>query len=216
MRRRLQHTDSKIPLLEFGTSKRFPIPTRPFPVTTSSCPVPTTPFPTIAGLQNQASRSETSLSLLLESRTSSETKCEERPTRKSNNAFLVEGLARLLIGHIVDHDFTHLDFLKYLHDDYAAYLEYRSDEPYLKGREVYLAGYQAFVKAHPGYTLEIESLHGDVDEKNGTAVVWMNLIVEGHSKGVRRQSITMQQWRRKDGGWRAYKQTGIRGVDETM
>jgi len=177
------------------------IPMTPGPATTASCPIP-------SSLPCTSQGSATSLSLLPEQYSIEATGETKSPTPKSKNTILIERLARKVVEHIAKHDFTHLDYLQYLDPDYTAYVEYRSDEPHIKGREAYLESFQAFVKTHPCYGLEVESLHVEVDEKNGTAVVWMLLGVTGVPKGIQRQSVTLQHWKRGDGAWRAYKQTG--------
>lgn len=132
--------------------------------------------------------------------------------KKSTNAKLLERLADRLLVHVAEHDFSHPDLYEYIVEDYTAYLEYFTEEQLLKGRNTFLSSYQAFVDANPHYSVELESVIADVNEKNGTAAVWMLINVTGHPAGVRRQSVTMQQFKRKGGKWRAYKQSGIRGM----
>lgn len=55
------------------------------------------------------------------------------------------------------------------------------------------------------------SISANVNEKNGTATVWLLLKVMGHPRTLIRENVTITHWKRKQGQWRAYKQTGMRG-----
>lgn len=95
--------------------------------------------------------------------------------------------------------------------DYAAYLEY-AGRPYVRGRSAFMEQHRNFGRAHPNYTFEVDSALADMNEKNGTAMVWLLLKVTGHPMNVKRESVTIVFWKRIAGKWKAYKQTGIRGA----
>jgi hypothetical protein len=138
-----------------------------------------------------------------------------KSTKKSPTTLYIEQLATSLNGHISAHDFTHPELLHHLDENYTAHLEYlpgSSQHP--RGRADFLEGFRRYVDAYPDYSMQIESIVAEVNEKNGTATVWLLLNITGHPKGLRRQSVTVQAYRRKGGVWRAVRQNGIRGVDE--
>ena len=130
----------------------------------------------------------------------------------SSTARYLEDLTARLTDHVANRDWTHPDWADLLITDYTAYLEY-SEHPITKTRASYLVNCKAHADAHPSYTLERVAISAEVNEKNGTAVVWQLLKVKGHPANVERESVTLVYWRRRGGKWSAYKQTGIRGID---
>ena len=130
----------------------------------------------------------------------------------SSTARYLEELTARLTDHVANREWTHPDWRDYLIPEYTAYLEY-SEHPITKTRKAYLENSKAFVDAHPTYILQRVAISAEVNENNGTAVVWQLLKVKGHPANVERESVTLVYWRRQAGKWRAYKQTGIRGID---
>jgi hypothetical protein len=154
--------------------------------------------------------SEGSLKLLLSNvhRTST----ERAPARKGTNAKMLERVSTELLHHALDGNLTHPDLERFLVDDFTAHLDHYSSHPISQGREEFLNNYKAFAEANPGYATTIEHVYADVNDKNGTASVWMLLSVTGQPEGVRMESVTVISWKRSEGKWRAYRQKVIRGL----
>lgn len=90
------------------------------------------------------------------------------------------------------------------------YLPHTSDSD-IHSRSDWLDSYRKFAAENPEYFVEIASISASVNEKNGTATVWLLLKVTGHPNTLQRENVTISHWKRKQGQWRAYKQTGMRG-----
>lgn len=131
---------------------------------------------------------------------------------KTATARFIEEATVKMLAHINNRLFCHSDFRDFIEPDYAAFLEY-FPHPVCKGLNDYLDMYSAYAEATPDYHIHPISISADVNEKNGTAIVWLLLSVKGHPKNVERESVTTVHWRRRAGKWKGYKQTGIRGVN---
>lgn len=86
-----------------------------------------------------------------------------------------------------------------------------SANPYCNSLEDWLENYRSFAAENPDYFVEVVSISASVNEKNGTATIWLLLRVTGHPVTLQRENVTVIHWKRKQGQWRAFKQTGMRG-----
>ena len=137
---------------------------------------------------------------------------DDKVPYKSPIAAHLEDVADRIVKHIANKDFSNPDFEEYLAPDYHAYLPH-SQQPYSRSLKDLLDNYQVHATTFPEYHIEALNLSADVNEKNGTATVWMLLRVTGAPTSVQRESVTVVYFRRKRGGkWVAFKQTGIRGI----
>ncbi|KAF2169529.1 hypothetical protein M409DRAFT_19942 [Zasmidium cellare ATCC 36951] len=68
---------------------------------------------------------------------------------------------------------------------------------------------------NPGYRVEVMEVEADVDERGGYAIVYCLLSVTGRPANIRRQSVSIVEWMRRNGQWQFYKATLMRGLDGT-
>lgn len=64
---------------------------------------------------------------------------------------------------------------------------------------------------YPEYDCYPISIIADVDEREGTANVWVIMSVTGHPPTVRKESVTILHWVRGCNGWVMVRSVGIRG-----
>lgn len=135
--------------------------------------------------------------------------------RNSSTVKQLEYISARVIDLIRTHNWTHKDWKLYVAENFttyapAAFLEQLSN-PTTTTRQAYIDNYKAFADANPEYDCEPVSIEADVDEKEGTAKVWIVMSVTGHPPSVRKESVTILFWVRTDDRWVLVKQVGIRG-----
>lgn len=117
-----------------------------------------------------------------------------------------EELSRQLIHLFNDHSFQH-PLLSHVTRSFRSeqdIIPSESSEDYYRQR-------RNWVLEYPEYHLEILRLFTEMDETAGKAKVWTFIEVTGHPPGVRRHSITIMHWRRRQDEWLYYKREGVRG-----
>lgn len=132
-----------------------------------------------------------------------------------STAAYLEDLSARIIGRIRNQDWSHRDWVEHVGDNFtvyapAAFLE-QLNYPSTSTREAYIESYKAFIKANPEYDCDPVSIEADVDEREGTAKVWIVMSVTGHPPLVRKESVSILHWVRTKDRWVAVKQVGIRG-----
>lgn len=93
---------------------------------------------------------------------------------------------------------------------------YRSDIDDLSKTKSYSDSkkqFQQISQKHPEYHVEVVNVSADVDEESGYAIVYCLLSVTGRPANVRRQSVSVVEWMRRDGQWQYYNATVVRGQD---
>lgn len=73
--------------------------------------------------------------------------------------------------------------------------------------------FRRVAKENPEYHIDVIDVTPDVDEVSGYAIVYCLLSVRGRPANVRRQSVSVVEWMRKDGSWQYYNATVMRGLD---
>lgn len=91
--------------------------------------------------------------------------------------------------------------------DFEAYIEH-SDVPFARNLDEYIQAYEVIAEKYPYYRNELIDIDAEVDEKNGTAVMWTLLRIHHDPTHTMKESVTMSYLRRENGKWLFYKQTG--------
>lgn len=82
-----------------------------------------------------------------------------------------------------------------------------------------LEGYVTYIKtvveANPDYSIKVTDVSSHVNDKAGTAEVFVNVEVGGVPRGVMRQSVGVMKFRRNDGRWRCFTYQGADGIECT-
>ena len=104
------------------------------------------------------------------------------------------------------------EVLQRLVPDFNAFVEH-AERPYIRSREGYVLAFKAIVEASPDYRHEVIFASADVNDRSGVAVVWMKLKIFGHPVNIQRECVAIFYWRRVQGVWACYKQTGLRGME---
>ena len=82
----------------------------------------------------------------------------------------------------------------------------------IRSRDEYLRSFRDLVRAHKDYNVKLISISANVDEKNGTASVWMHVEISGDPESIRRENVSLVRWKRVQGCWECYKLDSVRGV----
>ena len=94
---------------------------------------------------------------------------------------------------------------------FEAFVEH-SEIPTVRSAKEYFEAYSAIVAGNPEYGNELLSISSVVNEKAGTATVWLLLRIFGHPQGMIKESVTIAHLARRNGKWFFTRQFGIRGI----
>lgn len=70
------------------------------------------------------------------------------------------------------------------------------------------------IQEYPTYHVAVRSCSSNVDETEGSAVVYMELEITGAPPEVKTYLMNEFKWRRESGVWRCYLHNGMRGVSD--
>lgn len=70
------------------------------------------------------------------------------------------------------------------------------------------------IDTFPDYHVEIKSVCSQVEEDEGTAVVYMETEITGAPKDVKTYLVNEFLWRREDGVWRCHLHNGMKGISD--
>lgn len=99
-------------------------------------------------------------------------------------------------------------WIKYLAPDVVTIHE---TTPVAHGRDELVEGLRKYVALMPDYRAEILSSTAVVNEKKGTATVYLHLLLSGMPDGIRRESVNVLTWKRLPGEWQITEHSGMRG-----
>ena len=99
-------------------------------------------------------------------------------------------------------------WLDYLAPDVIAIHE---TTPISRGRERLIENLRSMIEQMPEYHADILNSTATVNERRGTAVVYIHLFLTGMPDGIRRESVNVLDWVRKGGDWRIARHSGMRG-----
>lgn len=130
---------------------------------------------------------------------------------KSPSAIHIEDLCARAANVISTRNWDDQILLDHFAPDFEAFVEH-SDTPVVRGAKDWMKVYAKLAADNPDYRNEVVSMISDVDEKAGTATVWMLMRIFGHPKDMVRESVTIIHAVRRNGKWLVLKQRGIRGI----
>lgn len=81
-----------------------------------------------------------------------------------------------------------------------------------QGLEEHLEMQRQIAQEHPQYRLRLLDLHTEVDERAGSASVFMTVEATGIPPGVIRQSVGVSKFQLIDGRWLCVRYGGARGM----
>lgn len=99
-------------------------------------------------------------------------------------------------------------WLDYLAPDVVAIHEATS---VVQGREQLIHNLRELLQTMPNYHADILNTTVTVDERKGTATVYLHLFLSGMPDGIRRESVNVLAWERRKGEWLLTKHQGMRG-----
>lgn len=77
--------------------------------------------------------------------------------------------------------------------------------------EGYVTYIRTVVEANPSYSIKLTDVSSHINDKAGTADVYLNVEVGGMPPGVVRKSVGVMRFRKGDGRWRCYTYQGADG-----
>lgn len=83
--------------------------------------------------------------------------------------------------------------------------------PVVHGKEQLIENLREMLRMMPDYHAEILSTTATVDERKGTATIYLHLFLSGMPDGIRRESVNVLAWERRRGEWLLTNHRGMRG-----
>ena len=81
----------------------------------------------------------------------------------------------------------------------------------VQGRERLITNLRELLQTMPDYHADILNTTAIVNERKGTATVYLHLFLSGMPDGIRRESVNVLAWQRRKGEWLLTKHQGMRG-----
>ena len=83
--------------------------------------------------------------------------------------------------------------------------------PISTGREILIENLRSMMERMPDYHADILNSTAAVNERKGTAAVYLHLFLTGMPDGIRRESVNVLDWVRRGGVWQIVRHSGMRG-----
>lgn len=142
---------------------------------------------------------------------SSSTSQESFPTSSTNNtSAYLEELTKTISQCFSDQDWTHPVIEEHIAPNIKAYMDH-GEKPFAKSRGAYIAAFRKIFRKNPNYRGEIYSVSVSVNEKAGTASVWIFLHVVNSPEGLRREGVPVFDWKLIEGKWKLVAMKGLCG-----
>lgn len=134
------------------------------------------------------------------------------PATKETKALSTEDILKqcseALCNEILNNRNFENPWINYLSPDVVTIHE---TTPVAHGRAQLVEGLRKYVALMPDYRAEILSSTAVINEKKGTATVYLHLLLSGMPDGIRRESVNVLTWKRRSGEWQITEHSGMRG-----
>ena len=113
-----------------------------------------------------------------------------------------------ICNEILNNRNFHSPWLDYLAPDVVAIHETTS---VVQGRKQLVDNLREMLQTMPDYHADIVNTTATVDERKGSATVYLHLFLSGMPDGIRRESVNVLAWERRKGEWLLTNHKGMRG-----